>query len=200
MISIKRIKRVTVKKIILDFIPAFLGVLIALLLNNYVENRKENRFLKQSFQNVYNINKENIKAIEASIKNIKNNVDTLNFYKNNNKSTIFDCIAANKGISVKTQKKISLHIFRDSRFLTKIDFNLISLFGELEENHTEISQSYKNRMVYILQSEVYSTDYKSKELLILALNDYISGMMQIEKCSKEINNYLLEKELVEDNL
>jgi hypothetical protein len=183
----KIVKNNTIRKLALEFVAAFLGVLIALLLNGWVESYKESKFIESAFQSVYKTNLENISACEKSIKNLESLIDTVDTYKNNDDYTLIEIIQKNGGIKVESVKMISMHLFRDARFLTKIDYDLISLFGSLEEAHNSLNGHYQQRLTDLINGDLFTKSRNDKNMLILTLQDLKGGFKTVITFSRDVN-------------
>ncbi len=186
----KIVKNNTFRKLTLEFVAAFLGVLIALLLNSWVESYKESKFIDSAFKSVYKTNIENVKACEKSIVNLKLLIDTIVKYRDNSEYEVIEIIQKNKGIQVESVKMISMHLFRDAKFLTKIDYDLISLFGSLEEAHNSLNRHYQQRLTDLIQTDLFTNNRNDKNMLIITLRDLIGGYENVITFSKEVNTEL----------
>ncbi|MCT4615942.1 MAG: hypothetical protein N4A49_13845 [Marinifilaceae bacterium] len=181
------------KKLYLEFIAAFLGVLIALSLNGWVDSYKETKFIKSAYNSIYKSNLQNISAADTSIVMINNLVDTVSKYMHNDEKSLSDLIKMNDGIHIRSLKKMSIHLFRDSKFITKINFELISAFSDLEESYSSLKENNHVRLISVINNSLFSKRYEEKYLLYMTLRDLSGAMAGLVKNCKRVN-ILLEKE------
>lgn len=194
MILMKKLRKIQLnyKKIILDFIPAFLGVLVALILSNWNEQRKENEFIKKSIVSIYTDNKENIEHANWELKELKSQLDTFEFYLNDSLS-IMELVIKNHGISMTNYIQSGWKILENSQLVTKIDYELLTLLNNSSSDIEYWQTSYKDKISNILYNSVESKSRASKERLIVILRDSKIFSKDFKITSEKIDSILTTK-------
>lgn len=180
------------KKIILDFIPAFLGVLIALMLSNWSEQRKENQFIKKSIVSIYNDNKTNLENINTQIIHLENQLDTITYYLNNDTLNVVDLIKKNKGLRTKFLYQSGWNILGNSELVTKIDYDLLTSLSTFSES-INFTNSIRNSFMEILYNKPESKSITDKYQLFIRISDFKNTFISIKKNSEEIDSILITK-------
>jgi hypothetical protein len=180
------------KKIILDFIPAFLGILLALFLNDWKDQRKENEFVSKSIINIYNDNRINIKKVEVLINHIEHQLDSISFYKDSNEVSIFELINKNKGLQLKQFKQSGWNILSNSQLVTKIDYELLSSLTLIRD---VIDSQYliRNNLANILYNSLENTHLSDKQRLHLILKDLNHKNKLFRNRSEKLDSILQKK-------
>ncbi|HAF30141.1 MAG TPA: hypothetical protein DCG75_13960 [Bacteroidales bacterium] len=177
------------KKIILDFIPAFLGVLIALVLSNWKEQRKENEFVKKSIVSIYNDNKSNMENINVQIKHLENQTDTIGYYLNNSNLSILDLIKKNNGLKTKSLIQSGWKILENSQLVTRIDYELLSSFTYLSENIEHLNM-YKNTISDMVYNSIDSKSKSDKYRLLALIKDMKNSSESFKRSSEYVDSVL----------
>lgn len=187
MIKLKKIQ-INYKKIILDFIPAFLGVLVALILSNWNEQRKENEFIKKSIVSIYNDNKTNLERIDFQLTQLQNHIDTFDYYRNTPLS-LMDLIVKNNGVTTSEYTQTGWNILENSKLVTKIDYELLT---GLSDNSKAIGLwgEYKKRITNILYSSLESRKVNDKKRMYVLFRDAHNSTIRFKRNSEQIDSLL----------
>jgi len=161
------------KQIIKDVIPVILGILIALVINNWNENRKEQRYLDQIYAS---INKELLESIQSLKENIPKQqrlVDSLQVDLNNESVELFDIIRKAGGIWAPRIKNNSWRAVANSR-IELIEFEKLSALSELDESKNNQDYKQKKIMDFVIEN-IKSTSNDKKEILLMMVSEMISS-------------------------
>lgn len=180
------------KKIILDFIPAFLGVLVALFLSNWNQQRKENDFIRKSIVSIYNENKSNLENIEIQIDHLQHQQDTFKHYRNSKSLTISEIIGKNNGLQTQNIKHSSLKILTSSQLITQIDYETISLLSEIEEGINNL-YTYRIKVFEMGYNLLESKNKNDKFRINLMINDFLRTSRVFQNDSKDLDSLLMLK-------
>jgi hypothetical protein len=171
----KKIIKVLVKEII----PIIVGILIALWINNWNENRKDKKYINQISSSLNKELTETTEDITYNIENQKSLVDTLEFYKNNDKISILDIVMKVKGIKMPTIKINSWKAISNSK-IELMEYNKVSTLANIEEQKELLKTKSQNLMNFIFPN-TKETGIDKKELLKLMMLDIISTEKTIQK-------------------
>lgn len=168
-----------IKALIKEIIPIVVGILLALWINNWNENRKDKKYITQISSS---INNELIETTEDIIANKifqKSLVDTLDFYKNYDKVSLFDILMKVDGIHMPTIKINSWKAISNSK-IELMDYDKISALANIEEQKDLLKTKGENLMNFIYPN-TKETGIDKKELLKLMILDIISTEVTIQK-------------------
>ncbi len=169
MIKLKKIQ-MNYKKIILDFIPAFLGVLVALVLNNWNEQRKENEFITKSIVSIYHDNQSNLENIKAQLESTDKQLDTIKHYLNNKDITIEGIIKKNNGINGEILVQSGWNILENSNLVTKIDYDLVFKLNKMSRGIDIINTRLDNTFDFCYKKLESNKSEDKKRLLLLFID------------------------------
>jgi hypothetical protein len=168
-----------IKALIIEIVPIIVGILIALWINNWNENRKDKNYINQISSS---INKELTETTEDIIDNIasqKSLVDTLDFYKKDDKISIFDVVMKLNGIKIPTIKINSWKAISNSK-IELMEYDKVSTLANIEEQKELLKTKSQNLMNFIYPN-TKETGIDKKQLLKLMMLDIISTEITIQK-------------------
>ena len=173
------------KSFIKDIIPVIVGILIALFINNWNENRKEKKYIDKIF---VSINKE-LGETDADITNIlslqKSYIDTLDFYIMDDAVSLKDIIMKSNGINIPTIKLNSWKAISSSK-IELVGYDKLSALANIEQQN-EILSKKTERMGDFLYANINETGKDKKEIMKMLFMD-IMGTETAIKNGIEIFN------------
>ena len=167
------------KAIVKEIVPIIVGILIALWINNWNENRKDKNYIDKISNS---INKELTETTEDIIINVetqKSLIDTLDFYKNDDKISIFDVMMKVNGINMPTIKINSWKAISNSK-IELMEYDKISTLANIEEQKELLKIKSQNLMNFVYPN-TKETSIDKKDLLKLMMLDIISTEETIQK-------------------
>jgi hypothetical protein len=168
-----------IKALIKEIFPIIVGILIALWINNWNETQKDKKYINQISSS---INKELTETTEDIIDNIaiqKSLIDTLDFYKKDDKISIFDILMKVNGIQIPTIKINSWKAISNSK-IELMEYDKVSTLANIEEQKEILKMKSQNLMNFIYPN-TRETVIDKKELLKLMMLDIISTEITIQK-------------------
>jgi len=181
-------RKENIKKIFFEFIAAFMGVLIAMGLSNWQQNRKEDDFIRKSVASIYHDNIKNIENIKLQLNDLETYIDTFNYYKNDETYTIRDIINKNKYLRLQSVQFDGWEILERSNLIYKLDYDVASQLSNLEDQ-SEIIEVRRKGIIDIYYNSPYNTTSKDKKTMRINLN----GL-------KQASNFFLHRALIVDSL
>ena len=161
-------------------IPVVLGILIALLINNWKEKADDERFISRIFDSIEKEMKSNEASFNKELPMHYALIDTIDRYMVDEKISLTDIIIKGKGLQAPTVKNASWNSFLNTK-LELIDFNTISILSEIEESKHFLNLKFSNLMDFILDNSE-STDTVRKRMLriqILNLVNSEEGLLKL---------------------
>ncbi len=172
------------KKQLLDFIPVFLGVVLALFFNNLNESRVQQQQIDGLLKKIALGTEKNIKNLTIQLNQNERVMDTANYYLEDPAMSIGAMRSAARGIRYIQFDLAAWNVLKSSELLVDVDYELVSLLYLLNEH---INNS--NEII----SEGAATDRASKEAFISDLSDYILEIKHQLFLSEKIRDLLSEK-------
>ena len=168
-----------IKTFIKDIIPIVVGILVALWINNWNENRKDKNYLDQ-------ISSASNKELTDTNQDIKENlllqksyIDSIDAYLIDDKISLLDITLKNKGIYVPTIKINSWKAISNSK-IELLDYKKISALAMIEEQK-EMLKMKSMRLVDFLYANPKETGKDKKEFLKILMLDIIGTEESIQK-------------------
>ena len=168
-----------IKALIKDIIPVLFGILIALWINNWNEARKDKTYINQISSSINKELTETTADIIYNMANQKSLVDTLDFYKNDDKISIFDVLMKVNGINIPTIKINSWKAISNSK-IELMEYDKVSTLANIEEQKEILKMKSQNLMNFIYPNSK-ETGIDKKELLKLMMLDIINAETAIQK-------------------
>ncbi len=175
------------KQLLKDVVPVILGILIALVINNWNENRKEKKYLNQIYSSINNELEETIESLEENIPKQQSLVDSLAVHLDNESIELSDIIKSAGGIWAPRIKNNSWRAVANSR-IELIEFDKLSALSELDESKN--TQDYKQEKImdFVLEN-MKSSQSEKKEILMMMVSEMVSSgkylQTEIEKLLEE---------------
>jgi len=175
----EKIKTYTVS-ILKEVVAIIAGILIALFIDGWNENRKEQNYLEQIFLTIHSELKETASDIDDVLPRQKIIIDSLTFYSQNSKVSIIDVIIKCKGVYIPTIKTNAWKTLSNSK-IDLVSHKQIMYFSNIEEQKAILTNKSDHFMTF-LYSNFHETEKNKKETLQLILQDII----QTEKTIQEL--------------
>lgn len=168
-----------IKAFVKEIIPVIVGILIALYINNWNENRKDKKYISQISSSINKELSETNKDLLDNIITQKSFVDTLNFYSRDNKISVLDITIKSKGIYIPAIKINSFKALSNSK-IELMEYSKISALANIEEQK-EILKMKTERLVDFVYSNTQETGKDKKEFMKLLMLDIISTEKALQK-------------------
>ncbi len=169
-----------------EMLPVFTGILIALFVNNWNEERKNEEYLDKIYINIKKELTETHKEILKKEKLQKKLLDTLNNYLNN-KNTLFEVLTKGDGIYLPNIRMNSWKAISNSK-LELLDYKKLIDLSNIEEGK-ELFKLKSNMLANFTYSNMNSHEKEKKEVFKILLKDVTSTQkglkMRIEKIIDE---------------
>lgn len=168
-----------IKTLITEIIPIVVGILLALWINNWNENRKDKNYINQISSSIDKELSETTEDIIATKTIQKSLIDTLDFYKNDDKISLFDILTKVDGIHMPTIRINSWKAISNSK-IELMNYDKISALANIEEQK-EILKSKTQNLMNFIYPNIKEIGIDKKELLKLMMLDIISTEVTIHK-------------------
>ena len=162
-----------------EIIPIIAGILIAMYITNWNEDRKDKKYINQIFTS---INKELSETKEDIITQIALHnilIDSLDFYERNNTITLMDIAIKVNGIQMPTIKLSSWKAISNSK-IELLKYENISTLANIE-NLREVLIMKNVNLSNFIYPNINETTMNKKQILKVMMMDIMSTETAIQK-------------------
>jgi len=175
----------TLIKCIKDIIPVIFGILIALVINNWNEERKEKKYLDQIFTSINKELEESSLSIEENLPKQQILSDSIMAYLDDETVPIFDIIKKANGIYGPTIKNNSWRAIANSK-IELVEFKKLSTLTEIDQSK-EFLQLKLEKLLDFMIENLKSTTKEKKEIFLLLNQEITSSSSNLKE---EIEDFL----------
>ncbi len=176
-----------IKLFLKEIVPIIFGILIALYINNWNENSKNEKYIEQMISSINIELKETNEDIKETIPFQNKLIDTLEFYKNDDRISILDAMMKTNGVQIPSIKVSSWKAISNSR-IELMEYSRVSALASIEDLK-EILESKTQLLLNFIYPNVKETGVDKKELVILMIRDIIFTELDIQQEIEEIVEY-----------
>ena len=130
-----------IKTFFKEISPVIIGILIALYINNWNENKKDEKYISQILSSMDKELKESNDDIKKKIPQQRTLIDTLNFYKKNDSISILDVMMKVNGIQMPQIRISSWKAISNSK-IELLEYDRVSASVNIEEQKDILPVSY----------------------------------------------------------
>lgn len=170
--------------LIKDIVPVVVGILIALYINNWNENRKDEMYINQIYSSINQELTETNKDIIDKISLQKSFIDTLDFYLENDKLSLLELTIKAEGINIPAVKINSWKAISNSK-IELMEYRKVATLANIEEQK-EILKMKTQKLADFLYSNTKETGKDKKEFMKIILQDIIHTEILLQN---EVENY-----------
>lgn len=167
-----------ISKLIKEIIPVIIGILIALFINNWNEDRKDKKYLDQIFSSIEKELEESSIDIGRVLPKQLASVDTIDAYMDNEKVTLYGIIMKSNGIHMPTIKTNSWNAIANSK-IELIEYEKLSALSDIEERKENLTQRIEKQMEYIFQN-FEKADRNKKIIVRMMMTDIINAEEELK--------------------
>lgn len=174
-----------IKSSLKEIIPITVGILIALFINNWNENRKNRDYLKQILTSINKELKESDQEITRELAFQITLVDSLGFYKNDSKTSILDILKKTDGVHMARIRTNSWKALSQSK-IELLEYEKLSSLAEFQDLK-ELLKSKSEYLMNFVMSSLHEYSPNKKEMLLVLMQEIIQTERWIQK---EIRGFL----------
>ncbi|MEO1655579.1 MAG: hypothetical protein AAFU64_18700 [Bacteroidota bacterium] len=157
------------RQIIREIIPVIIGILIALVINNWNEDRKDKLYLNLILSSIEEELAESKADIKKSIPKQQLLLDSLGRYLNDETVTLVDIVKKAGGIHGPVIKNYSWKALANTR-IELIEYEKLSAFIEMDETKKNLELK-REKVLDFLFDHLKSTSQEKKEVFLMLLTD-----------------------------
>ncbi len=189
--SIKKSNTKRLITLIREMIPVIAGILIALLINNWNENRKNKHYLRQIFSSIEKELEESKADIKSVIPKQFAFIDSLDIYMKNTNVSVYEIILKSDGIYAPRIKTNSWNAISNSK-IELIPYDKLSKFVDIEERKKNLQKRTEKQLDFMYQN-FESTAQRKKEIIRFMTLDIINAEKRLQSKIEELLNTTFTK-------
>ena len=162
-----------------EILTIIVGILIALYINNWNEDRKDAKYINKIFVSMDKELKESNEDIRIKMPQQQTLIDTLGFYKKNDSISIFDVMMKVNGVQI-PQIRISSWKAISSSKIELLEYDRVSALANIEEQK-ELLISKTQYLMNFLYPNIKDTSIDKKELIMLIMQDIMVSERDLQK-------------------
>ena len=173
-----------VGQLLREIIPVIVGILAALVINNWNEDRKDKKYLDQIYASIEEELKASNEDIETNIPRQQKLIDSLDAYLEDETVSIFDIIVKVGGIGVPTIKNNSRRAIANSK-IQLIEFEKLSLLSDIDD-FREGLEFKQEKILDLVYANLKRTNQEQKEVLKILIADMIYTERELQQRIEEL--------------
>jgi hypothetical protein len=167
-----------------ETIPVIIGILIALLINSWNEDRKDKKYLNQIFSSIESELEESNLDIKRVIPKQLASADTINVYMNNEKVTLYEIMMKSNGIQKPVIKTNSWNALANSK-IELIEYEKLSILSDIQEWKENLNQRIERQVEYGFQN-FEKSDKNKKMIFQMMILDIIGAEKELQNKIEEL--------------
>lgn len=160
-------------------IPVLLGIWIALWVNDWNENKKNQQFLNNVLGSVEKENETNVKELNAIIPRQEMLLDSLNAHLENVDVPILEILSRVQGFKIPAIKNASSQALVNSK-PELMEYEVLRILAEIESEHKTLEEK-TNYATSFLYRNLNASEKDEKTIFKVLLNDIIDSEHQLQK-------------------
>lgn len=164
-------------KLFRDMVPVIIGILVALFINNWNEDRKDEAYLRRMFSAIEKEIEASIEDIEFVIPSQLASLDTINANLHNDDVSLYGIMMRSNGLHVPTIKTNAWEAIANSR-IELIDYERLSILVDIQERKENLQLRIDRQMEFIFNN-FENRDIAKKVILRMMTADIVSTEKEI---------------------
>lgn len=174
----------SIRQLIREVISVIIGILVALFINNWNEDRKDRDYLNQIFISIENELEESNADIKDVIPKQMASLDTLDAYLNNEKVSLYEIMMRGNGIHVPAIKTNAWNAIASSK-IELIEYEKLSALADIQERKENLTLRIERQMDFTFQN-FEKTDRKKKKILKMMMWDVVGAEKELQVKIEEL--------------
>ncbi|NJB72427.1 hypothetical protein GGR42_002918 [Saonia flava] len=173
-----------IKAFFKEIVPIIVGILVALYINNWNEDRKDKNYINRISTSIQNELTESHDDI--NIKLVKQNtlIDSLKFYSKDNQISLDKIIKKADGIYIPKIRINSWKAISNSK-IELMDYQKVSTLADIEEQK-DLLQMKAEKLIDFIYSNYKETGKEKKEFMIIMMSEVISTEKSLQEDIRKI--------------
>ncbi len=166
-------------KLVKEMIPIIFGILIALILNNWNENRIDKKYIRNILNSVENELVENKRDLITVIEEHERLIDTINIYQNKPELSVGAITSKANGIRGVSIKNTAWKSLLNAN-LELLDYETISILTDIDEAKADYKLKIEKLTDFLLE-KLGSKKPEDLELFKLIVNDLLNIELDLKE-------------------
>ena len=166
-----------VNKLIREIAPVIVGILIALFINNWNEDRKEKKYLDQIFSSIEKELEESLLEIQEVIPKQLASADTLQAYMNDDDVSLYSILMKSNGIHMPRIRTNSWNAISNTR-INLVEYDKLSALADIEDRKINLYNRVEKQLEFTFQN-FEETGTSKKQILNMILLDVVGAEQRL---------------------
>lgn len=174
----------SIKALFKEIVPIIVGILIALYINNWNEDRKDQNYMNRIATSINKELTETNVDITKKLVQQRTLIDSLQFYLKDNQISLDEIIRKAKGIYVPTIKINSWKAISNSK-IELMDYDMISTLADIEEQKEHL-RIKSEKLLDFIYSNFKETEEDKKVFMKMSMSEIISTEIALQEDIEKI--------------
>ncbi|WP_420574864.1 hypothetical protein [Kordia sp.] len=161
-----------IKAFLKEIIPIVIGILVALYINNWNEDRKDRNYIDRISISMHKELTETSNDITEKLAQQQMLVDSLNFYEKDDQIPLDQIIKKAKGIYIPSIKMNSWKAISSSK-IELMDYDKVSLLADIQEQK-ELLQIKSEKLLDFIYANYREAKEEKKEFMKILIREIMS--------------------------
>ena len=176
------------KKILLDVVPVLVGILLALIINNWRQSSSEQRYIETSVASIIKENEENIKELNYALQRQAVFMDTLKFYLEHNEMSLIDVMQKTNGVYTPDLKSTTWKFLVQDSKHTLVPYEFINRLAEIEK-FEKLVDRYNEKVGDLIFQIDFFDEPQLKRVAYILFSDFGPNENEMIKELEDFNEY-----------
>ncbi|MEM9834859.1 MAG: DUF6090 family protein [Bacteroidota bacterium] len=168
-----------IRQFIREIIPVIIGILIALVINNWNEDRKDKQYLNRVFVAIEQELEDSHAEISVILPKQQALLDSIAIHLDNEQLSLFDLVLRSNGIQ-KPEVKMNAWKTIVSTKIELIDYEKLAALSDIDERRENIDHRVEKMMDFLLVN-IAETSREKKELLRIMTIDVMNAETRLQE-------------------
>ncbi|MFK8057987.1 MAG: hypothetical protein AB8F78_17805 [Saprospiraceae bacterium] len=169
----------TIKDFIKEIVPIVVGILVALYINNWNEERKDQNYIDRISTSLNKELSESNDDITEKLVQQRTLIDSLDFYLSDDKVSIEDVTRKAKGVYIPTIKMHSWKAISNSK-IELMEYEKVSTLADIEEQKS-LLRLKSEKLLDFIYANFKNTTTEQKEFMKISMGEIISTELSVQK-------------------
>ncbi|WP_108801927.1 hypothetical protein [Aquimarina sp. Aq107] len=173
-----------IKAFFKEIVPIIVGILVALYINNWNEDRKDKNYINRISTSIQNELTESHNDINIKLVQQKTLIDSLKFYLKDDQISLDIIIKKADGIYIPKIRINSWKAISNSK-IELMDYQKVSTLADIEEQK-DLLQMKAEKLIDFIYSNYKETEKEKKEFMIIMMSEVISTEKSLQEDIRKI--------------
>lgn len=173
-----------IKQIIREIITVIIGILIALFINNWNDERKEKKYLDQVYASIQKELEESVDGLKTTIPKQLAAADTIQKYITDSNMSLYNIMIRSDGIHLPNIRTTSWDAISNSR-IDLIEYEKLAALREIADRKENLNKRIEKQLDYLFEN-FEDTSQSKKEIMHMMTLDIVGAEKRFQNALEEL--------------